>query len=857
MNKLIIIDGNALLHRAYHAVQPLTDKDGRVVNAVYGFARVLGKLIKDFKPDYMTVCWDRKEKTFRHEAYAGYKAQRKVQAQDLYDQIPMISELLDAYAIPHYDKAGFEADDLIATIARKTEKEMDEVIIVTGDMDTLQIVDDKINVLAFRKGVSETERYDAKKVFERYKLNVDQLIDYKALLGDPSDNIKGVRGIGAVGAQKLISEYGSIDEIYKVLEAGKLLASEKMKKTLADGKKAAYESRDLVVLRTDAPIKFSLEEMKFGKYDAESVHNFYVAYGFRTLAEKNTNQPASVSGETGIKEIHNLEEAKRILKNIKDELLFHIGEGQEGLFGKEIQEIFLFSGGKTARIIFGKNLKAQDFFKEAKMVFEDEKIKKSGFDIKLQMHILGRFNVEMRGAHFDIMIAGYILNPGVRRYSLEELCSDYLKKSLEKNPVLDLVNLKNLLAGRIEEEKLQKVFYEIEMPLLSVLYKMERTGIMVDKKLLAKLSADFAHRLAELDAEIYKLAGSEFNIDSPQQLKVVLYDTLGLKPESGRIKKGKTGLSTAASELEKLAGLHPIIDLISEHRELAKLTNTYVDTLSKQTDKAGRVHSTFNQTVTSTGRLSSSAPNLQNIPIKTELGREIRKAFVAKEGFVLASLDYSQIELRIAAALAGEKHMIKAFLDGADIHSETAVEIFNVPLKDVTKEMRQKAKTINFGVLYGMGAPGLAVATKMSRIEAEEFLAKYYTTHPAITEYVERTKALAYKLGYVETLFGRRRYVPEIKSFIQQVRASAERMAINMPIQGTSADIIKLAMVEIDKNIANDDVRMVLQVHDELVFEIKKGKEKKAIADIKEVMEEICKLKVPLVVEAEVGERWE
>ncbi len=336
-----------------------------------------------------------------------------------------------------------------------------------------------------------------------------------------------------------------------------------------------------------------------------------------------------------------------------------------------------------------------------------------------------------------------------------------------------------------------------------------------------------------------------------------MYDKLGLKPASGRIKKGKTGLSTAASELEKLSGSHPIIDLISEHRELAKLKNTYIDTLPKQLDKEGRVHSTFNQTVTSTGRLSSSEPNLQNIPVRSEMGKKIREAFVSDKGCVLASLDYSQIELRLAAALTGEKHMIEAFLNGADIHRQTAAEIFNVSLKDVTKEMRQKAKTINFGVLYGMGSGGLAAATKMSRQEAEDFLARYYSAHPAIVDYVERTKALAYKTGYVETLFGRRRYVPEIKSFMPQVQAAAERMAVNMPIQGTAADIIKLAMIEIDKNVVNDDVKMVLQVHDELVFEIKKGKEKKALADIKEIMELIYKLKVPLLVEVETGERWD
>lgn len=855
MAKLFILDGNALLHRAYHAIQPLTDSRGRVVNAVYGFARVLAKIIKDFKPDYIAVCWDRKEKTLRHEAYVEYKATREAKPQDLYDQIPMIQDLLRAYGIPSYDRVGYEADDLIATIAKKLEKKADEVIIVTGDMDTLQIVNDKISVLAFKKGVSETEKYDPKKVEERYGLPPERLIDYKALVGDVSDNIKGVKGIGPKGAQNLIEEYGSIDEVYRALESGGLHASEKIKNCLTAGKKSAIQSRALVSLVLEAPIEFSLEEMKFGGYNPETVRKFYVEYGFRSLAEKMESGIADREpGE--IKEIINFGEAKKIIGRINNELLFYIVEAQESLFGKEIKEICLASNGEMAKIVFGKNLKAQDFFREAKPIFEDEKIKKAGYDLKSQMHILSGFGVGLAGVYFDIMLAGYALNPGVRRYAIEELNSDFLKKTQSNDLILDLVNLKILLAKKIEEEKLQKVFYEIEMPLLPVLYNMEKAGILVDKNVLGELSAKFADRLVKIDKEIYKMADGEFNIDSPQQLKVVLYDKLGLKPASGRIKKGKTGLSTAASELEKLAGMHPIIDLISEHRELAKLKNTYVDTLPKQADKADRVHSTFNQTITSTGRLSSSGPNLQNIPNKTELGREIRKAFVAPKGFLLVSLDYSQIELRLAAALTGEKHMIDAFLRGEDIHRQTAAEIFGIDQKDVTKDMRQKAKTINFGVLYGMGAAGLAAGAKMPRQEAEDFLARYYAAHPAIMEYVERTKALAYKTGYVETLFGRRRYVPEIKSFIPQVQAAAERMAVNMPIQGTAADIIKMAMIEIDKNIINSDVRMVLQVHDELVFEIKKDKEAKAVAEIKEIMENIYKLKVPLEVEVEIGERW-
>ena len=853
MKKLVIIDGNALLHRAYHAIAPLSDPKGRLVNAVYGFARVFIKAMKDLAPDYAAVCWDRREPTFRHEAYKAYKAQRVKHPQELYDQIDMIQDFLFAYGVPSYDAKGFEADDLISTIAVKSKT--DKVIILTGDKDALQLVDDKINVMAFKKGVSETLLYTSEEIKKEYGLLPKQMIDLKALAGDPSDNIKGVYGIGNVGAEKLLKQYGDIDNLYEHLEKGKLEATEKVKGALQRGKKDAFASRDLVVLREDAPIEFSLEEMKFGDYDKEAVKEFFIEYGFRSLLAQ-TQLTADSSRLTAIREIASLSEIKKIINDIKDELLFYIEEGKEGLFGKEIQTLHFSFNGKFFKILFNQKLKAKEIFKEFKDIFENEKIKKSGYDLKRQMYILDGSGIKLAGVHFDILIAGYILNPGERRYEMDVLVLDFLKKQMSKDLIMDLAMLKELFAKRIEEEKLEKVFFEIEMPLCSVLFRMEKNGIKVNQEKLAGLSADFEKRLQKIDKEIWRLAGEEFNIDSPQQLKVVLYDKLKLKPPSGRIKRGKTGLSTAASELEKLSGTHEIIDLISEHRELAKLKNTYIDALPKLLDKQARVHSSFNQTVTSTGRLSSSAPNLQNIPIKTELGRQIREAFVADKGNVLVSLDYSQIELRLAAALSGEQHMINAFTRGEDIHKQTAAEIFGIPLSEVTKETRQRAKTINFGVLYGMGVNGLAAATKMNRVEAEDFLARYYSAHPAIMEYIERTKALAYKTGYVETIFGRRRYLPEIKSYIPQLQAAAERMAINMPIQGTAADLIKMAMIEIYKNIVGPDIKMVLQVHDELVFEVKKSMAEKAAKEIKEVMENIYKLKVKLEVETEIGERW-
>lgn len=856
MTKLLIIDGNALLHRAYHAIQPLTDPKGRIVNAVFGFARVFQKVIKDLSPDYIAVAWDRREPTFRHVAYKEYKAQREKKPQELYDQIDMIKDFLTAYGVPSYDVAGFEADDIIATIAK--ESSVDKVIILTGDKDTLQLVDDKINVLTFKKGVSETALYTPEKIKEDYGLEPKTLIDMKALAGDPSDNIKGVPGIGKIGAEKLLKKYGSVEGIYKNLEKADISA--RLKETLRRGREDAVRSRELVVLRFDAPIKFSDKEMKFGDYDAEAVKKFFIEYGFRSLVGSVDSAPSSevLAPRIRQKEISDPMEIKKIageLKKIKD-FLFYIEEGQEGLFGKDIRALHLAFDKNFISISFAKT-RAEKAIVDFAPAFENEKISKSGYDIKQQMHILKKFGIELCGASFDIMIAAYLLRAGERRYELSELVMDYLKKQPDKNLAQDLAFLKEMLAKKIDDEKLSRVFFEIEIPLIPVLFRMEENGIKVDKKGLEKLSVDFTARLGEIDKKIYEFAGAEFNIDSPQQLKGILYDKLKLKPVSGRIKKGKTGFSTAASELEKLAGSHEIIDLISEHRELAKLKNTYVDTLPKMLDKTNRVHSSFNQAVTSTGRLSSSGPNLQNIPIRTELGKKIRESFVADEGCALVSLDYSQIELRLAAVLSGEKHMIRAFNEGADIHRQTAAEIFGVPESEVTKEMRSRAKSINFGVLYGMGVGGLAAATKMSRMEAEGYLARYFSTHPAIMEYVERTKTLAYKTGYVETMYGRRRYLPDIASGIPQLQASAERMAINMPVQGTAADIIKMAMVEIDKNICKSDIKMVLQVHDELVFEVKKEKAEVAAKEIKEAMENITKLSVPLEVDVQIGDKWE
>jgi len=852
MKKLIILDGNALLHRAFHAIRPLTDPKGRPVNALYGFSKVLTKIIADSKPEYIAVCWDRREKTFRHEAYKNYKATRKAQPQDLYDQVDMIKEMLNLYNIPSYDKVGYEADDLLGTIANKMKSKVDKVLILTGDMDALQLVEDKVNIIAFKKGVSDVIRYDEAEVKRKYGLEPKQIIDLKALMGDASDNIKGVKGIGAKGAEALIKKFGSVENLYKKLEDSDI--KETQKKLLLADKENAFKSLDLVEIRKNVPGSYSLSDMKFGDYDKDKLNDFFVEYGFRTLTTNNDFKKVEPNNTHLIKAT----DVKEFIKNIKekDELIFYIQEAEEGLFGKDVKNFSCLSGKIHFDFYPNKNLSIKDVMQLMKPIFENKNIKKISHDFKEQMHILSNFNINLEGLYFDTMLAGYIINPGKRHYEIDEMILEYLKKKKDKGVIVDILNLKDEFTKKIKEEKLEKIFFDIEMPLIPILFNMERNGIKLDIDLLKKMSNDFSKRLKEIDKKIYKLADEEFNIDSPSQLQVILYEKMKLEPESGRIKRGKTGLSTAASELEKLIGTSDIIELIMEHRELAKLMNTYIEALPRLVTKDGRVHSTFNQTVTTTGRLSSSNPNMQNIPIRSEMGRKIRQAFVADRGNVLVSLDYSQFELRLASVIAGEGHMIEAFNKGIDIHAKIASEVFDIPLDKVTKEDRYKAKAVNFGVLYGMGALGLARATKMSRNEAENFLEKYYAKHPKIVEYMEVTKALAHKRGYVETLFGRRRYLPELKSYMPQLRATGERMAINMPIQGTQADLIKMAMINVYNKVCNNNVRMLLQVHDELVFEMPEQGSDEIIEKIKDLMENVYKLKVPLEVHISVDKRW-
>lgn len=853
MKTFLILDGNSLLHRAWHAIPPLTTKDGRVVNAAYGFTMVIEKMREKFQPDFMAVAWDLPGATFRHEKFEDYKGTREKKEDELYEQIDLIQEILDLYGVPSLSAEGMEADDVVGTIAKKFGKKDDQVLILTGDLDALQLVNDNVKVVVFVKGLSEVKEYDADAVHERYGLGPEQMIDLKALMGDSSDNIPGLAGVGKKTATDLLQEYGSIEGIYDAIDAEKV--PEKFAKKFRGKEDEVEDWKELVTIVRDVKLPgFKKTDAKVREPDVDALTDMFRELGFRTLLKKYSDEelvePKKVTPKKAVIKSAKLSELA------KGDLVLHVEVGQQDLFGSNVKWLGLFDG-KKASIIEKPTKKQID--ESLKLALGAKRL--IGHDLKAAFHAL---DVDASFSDFptlfDTMVGAYLLSPGSRNFDLPTAVFDHLGRTLKENASAELVvSTIAELAGRLEsgikDEGMQKLSEDIEMPLIPVLYRMERIGIEVDPKRLDTLSTEFGETIEKLTKQIYQAAGREFNINSPSQLAEILFEDLGLPTK--KIKKTKTGFSTAASELEKLWETHEIIPMISEYREVAKLKSTYVDTLPQLIEDDGRIHTTYNQTVAATGRLSSKDPNLQNIPIRTELGNEIRKAFVAPKGNVLVAMDYSQFELRLAAVFAKDQSFIKAFKDGEDIHRHTAAEVLGVPEDQVTKQQRYAAKAINFGILYGMGPRNLAKSTGFSREEAQAFLDTYFQLHPGIRKYIDDTKKKAHENEYVETLFGRKRYLPDINGGIQMLVAAAERMAVNMPIQGTQADLIKMAMIEIAAWIENrDDIRMLLQVHDELVFEIDKKSADKVVPKLQEMMATIYQFDVPLVVNVEVGTSW-
>lgn len=908
MQRFIIIDGNALFHRAWHAL-PATMKtsQGELVNAVFGFTSVLLKVIKDLKPEFITVCFDRKEPTFRHKAFEDYKAHRKKPEVDLYMQLPRIKEILKTFKIPIFEKSGYEADDLIGTLASLANIEI-ETIIVTGDLDALQLINDHTSVYTLKKGISETMIYNAQAVKERYDLQPEQLIDFKALRGDPSDNIPGVKGIGEKTASELIKTYGSLEKLYAAIESKEQQSklSPRVLDLLLEQKKEAFMSKKLVTIVCDLKLKFDLEKCRFGQYNFDKTVKLFQKLEFRSLlvklqsiSQKNVrDEQKSLSLATAVNKNYHLidtpQKLEHFLSKLEKQKIFAIDTEattqnplEAGLLGMS------FSWKKGEAYYISPTASQPYSLTALQPILRNKSIKKIGHNIKYDIHILKNAGFEINGVIFDTMIAAYLLNPGERGYSLDALSFKEFghkkisfesltgtgkdKIEIRQVPIEKLsqyacedadftFRLYKKFKPELEKKILKDLFQRIEMPLVPILAQIESYGVQINAGFLQRMEKATEKKVIDLEEKIFKISRKKFNINSPLQLKEILFKKLKISTQG--LRRTKTGISTAAPELKKLQGRHKIISLIFEYRELAKLLSTYIKALPKLiNEKTGRLHTSFNQTITATGRLSSSDPNLQNIPIRTKLGREIRKAFVAPAEYSIVAADYSQIELRIVASLANDPNMIKFFNQGKDIHSATASELFDVAIDKVSFEQRRKAKEANFGVLYGLGARGLAQRMGLHYEEAVEFIVRYFLLYQNIKKYIDETKNLAHTMGYVETLFGRRRYLPAINSNSPMLRAQAERMAVNAPIQGTAADLIKVAMIKLERRLAreygqeyfskNSPVKMLLQVHDELVFEIKNSKVKRSAKIIKAIMESVYALRVPIEVEVGVGKNWE
>ncbi len=855
----LVLDGNALLHRAWHAIPPLSTKDGRVVNAAYGFTNVVEKMLEKFAPDSMAVAWDLAGPTFRHDEFAPYKATRERKAQELYDQIPIIQEVLRAYGIPSLSVKGFEGDDILGTIATLNEKAGRKTMIVTGDLDALQLVNDGVTeVVVFVKGLSEVKIYDEKAVVERYGLKPSQLIDLKTMLGDTSDNIPGLPGIGEKTATALLQEFGSLENIFSALKKGDV--PEKFAKKLEGKEAMAKQMERLVTIVRDVDLgDFDAAKAEVQPRDVQKILPVLRDLEFKNLIKKYEGSSEEVREEKNDVKMKKAKSgyASKLIDVDGATLSFAVEAKAEDLFGSTIAAVGVSDGERT---FVAEHPSAEVLASVVAKLATSKHI--IAHDYKEALHALATAGVDVttivRASVFDTMVGAYLLSSADREFGFDDILRNELGTTAKTTAehVAVLFPLAKRLQERLKTEGMTKLCNDIEMPLVGVLFQMEQHGIAVDSGKLHELAALFDERVQSLAGQLQKLAGKEFNVNSPSQLADVLFVDLAL-PTKG-IKKTKTGYSTAAPELEKLADSHEIVPLISEYREVAKLKSTYADSLPLLVAKDGRIHCRFNQCVAATGRLSSSDPNMQNIPVRTELGREIRKAFIAPAGRVLISADYSQIELRLAAAIAKDKSFIDAFRDGADIHRRTAAEMWGVDEKDVTKAQRSAAKAINFGVLYGVGPRSLARNAGVSFDEAKDFIDRYFAAHPGIATYLDETKLRAHADGYVETMYGRRRYLPEINGTMPQLVAGAERMAINMPIQGASADIIKLAMGMIAGwlSTTNLDVQMLLQVHDELVFEASDKDAGEAGEMIRQIMEDIAVFSVPLVVDVAIKKNW-
>ena len=894
MKKLLLVDGNALMHRAYHAIPHLTTSKGEQVNAIFGFTSLFLRALADLKPEYAAFAFDRPTPTFRHAISKDYKATRQKMEEDLANQIPRLKELVNAFDLPIYELDGFEADDLIGTLAREATDETKDVhtYIMTADMDAAQLVNSRVSIYTAKQKLSEVVTYDEAGIELKFNgLKPSQIVDYKSLRGDTSDNIPGVPGIGEKTAVDLLLRYQNLDNIYQNLAEIK----ERTQQLLETGKDSAYQSQKLAKIDTRAPIELDLEECHIHRVGNEQVRQLFQVLEFRSLISKlpaNNQQDASQQTQlfnsaaaippqtkstltkdaTELQKILDLYQQAKVVAVDTEVSSLDVWNGQ--LLGVSLSA----SAGEGVYVPFAEWSKPL-----LKNFLENPHIAKVAHHAKFDLEVLTRNSINVENVIFDTMLAAYLLKEGIGKFGLKELTFNEL--GIAATPITELIgtgakqiSMSDLEPDKIvdyaaadadhtfqlykiyqaqfdEQPKLKKLFEEIEMPVALVLAKMEETGVLLDTSLLSRMSEELGKQLTEIEQKIYENVGHQFNLNSPKQLAEVLFDELNLPHQ----KKTKTGRSTDESVLQSLKQAHPAVSLLLQYRELFKLKSTYVDALPALISQHdGRLHTSYNQAVAATGRLSSSNPNLQNIPIRTEEGRKIRQAFIADPGQQLLSVDYSQIELRLLAHMSQDPALIAAFKAGQDVHTATAAKVFKVDPESVTKDQRRAAKTINFGIMYGQSAHGLAGQLGIPRDQAAAFIEDYFKVYAGVKDYLKTALIQAHQQGYVETLYGRRRRVPDLSSGNYQIRSAAERMAINMPIQGTAADIIKKAMVGIHYHFAEHKVksRMLLQVHDELVFTLDPSEEKEIIPLIKHHMQHAADLSVGLEVEAKIGPNW-
>lgn len=867
--RLLILDGNSLLYRAFYAMPALTNSEGIYTNAVYGFTNMLFKMIEDIKPDYIVTAFDRAAPTFRHIEYDEYKAGRKKMPDELGMQFPIVKDLLQKMAINIFEIDGYEADDLIGTLSVFAEENNIEVYIVTGDKDALQLATDNVKIVINKKGMTEKEIYDKNRMIEEFGVTPKQFIDVKGLMGDKSDNIPGVPGIGEKTAFKLIKEYGSIENLLQNLEN---VSGKKLKENLIEHSEQAIFSKKLATIITDVPVEMNLDSIKSKKeYDNKGLKELFHKLQFKSLLSKINN----MNGQDSIEEkavinmeyttIEDLTELKELINDIKERVFLTFRLKDVSVYSKlEIEYIFIIHNSKYYIIniseLMSKN--ENETIEVLKNLFENEEIKKVSHGLKNVYTALNKLNIDLKSVEFDSEIAAYLIDSSKSEYSLKTLIEDFINETvggenleLEINSLAMLPEVYEKEKKTIEELNMGNLLYEIEQPLTKAISIMECAGFKIHREKLDELGENFKEEIESTSKSIYEMSDENFNINSPKQLGKILFEKLDLPV----IKKTKTGYSTNAEVLDALKDKHPIIEKIIYYRQLTKLYSTYIEGLRVVIDTDGKIHSSFNQTVTTTGRLSSTEPNLQNIPIKYEMGRAIRKVFIPEdESSIILSADYSQIELRVLAHISQDENLINAFKKHSDIHTITASEVFGVPIDEVTSTMRSNAKAVNFGIVYGIGDFSLAQDLNITKAEAKRYIDNYLERYPKVKEYMDNVINEAESKQYVSTILNRRRFIPEITASNKILKALGKRLAMNAPIQGSAADIIKLAMVNVYKELTERNLKskLILQVHDELILNVYKDELDEVTALVKKEMEEVLDLSVPLEVDINIGETW-